>query len=282
MRKRIEAGELKTDDSFSDSDDDDDKTAQTANIKHMTKSVEAGEIKSNDSDDDDDNTDKTVNPPADDDDYQRPAKLDLIVGFLRLFNFVSCCTSVFAVILSILYPMIQTKPTPQSIWSPVELSLEAYNRTKHDTESVLDYDVFLFYLKGFAGLVQLSFLLLTTVFVMVDSVATVTFRWKEYGELTHRHTDATSIIFLISKSRWKLRFLTCLTVASAASLQTTQIILDYYGQSLELERSESGSLIYPDKMPQHAFHAVIWYLSLMGVGLLSFVIGYALHLIPAR
>ena len=137
-------------------------------------------------------------------------------------------------------------------------------------------------MKGFAGLVQLCYLFVTTVLVIVDSVATVTFRWKEYGELTHRHTDATSIIFVISKSRWKLRFITCLTVASAASLQTTQIILKYYGRSLELERSETGRLIFPDEVPQHALHAVIWYLSLMGAGILSFVIGYALHLIPAR
>ena len=96
------------------------------------------------------------------------------------------------------------------------------------------------------------------------------------------YADMTSIIFLISKSRWKLRFLTCLTVASAASLQTTQIILNYYGRSLELERSESGRLIFHNEVPQHAFHAVIWYLALMGAGILSFVVGYALHLIPAR
>eukprot|EP00092_Neocalanus_flemingeri_P001559 GFUD01001661.1.p1 GENE.GFUD01001661.1~~GFUD01001661.1.p1 ORF type:complete len:1153 (-),score=202.90 GFUD01001661.1:50-3508(-) len=250
----------------------------------LRKSVEAGEIQTNDSDsdDDDDNTDKTVNPPADDDDYQRPAKLDLIVGFLRLFNFVSCCTSVFAVILSIIYPISQTEPTLQSIWAPLDVSAEEFYRTKRDTSSVLDHQRgFLFYLKGFAGLIQLSYLFVTTVFVIIDSVATVTFRWKEYGELTHRHTDATSIIFLISKSRWKMRFLTCLTIASAASLQTTQIILNYYGRSLELARSETGSLIFPNEVPQHAFHAVIWYLSLMGAGILSFVVGYALHLIPA-
>ena len=80
----------------------------------------------------------------------------------------------------------------------------------------------LFGLKIFSSLVLLVFLLVTAVVVLLDSVATVTFRWKEYGELTHRHTDATSALFLLSKSRWKLRLLTCLTLASAASLQTTQ------------------------------------------------------------
>ena len=45
------------------------------------------------------------NSSEDNEDYKKPDKLDLIVGFLRLFNFVSCCTSVFAVVLSILYPL---------------------------------------------------------------------------------------------------------------------------------------------------------------------------------
>ena len=76
-------------------------------------------------------------------------------------------------------------------------------------------------------MVLLVFLLVTAVVVVLDSVATVTFRWREYGELTHRHTDATSALFLLSKSRWKLRLLTCLTLASAASLQTTQAVSDY-------------------------------------------------------
>ena len=78
----------------------------------------------------------------------------------------------------------------------------------------------LFGLKIFSSLVVLVFLLVTAVVVLLDSVATVTFRWREYGELTHRHTDATSVLFLLSKSRWKLRLLTCLTLASAASLQS--------------------------------------------------------------
>ena len=88
-------------------------------------------------------------------------------------------------------------------------------------------DDFLFVLKIFSSLVVLAYLLVTAVLVLVDSVATVTFRWREYGELTHRHTDATSALFLLSKSRWKLRLLACLTLASAASLQTTQAVSDY-------------------------------------------------------
>ena len=72
----------------------------------------------------------------------------------------------------------------------------------------------------------LVFLLVTAVVVVLDSVATVTFRWREYGELTHRHTDATSALFLLSKSRWKLRLLTTLSLTSTVSLQTTQAVSD--------------------------------------------------------
>ena len=181
-----------------------------------------------DSDENDDNSDndKTVDAPEDDD-YQRPAKLDLIVGFLRLFNFISCSTSIFAVTLSILFSLSEPSKdlsvpvnltTVYTIWTPI-------NDEKFSAKQ-LEYredDGFLFCLKIFSSLVILTYLLVTAVFVIIDSVATVTFRWKEYGELTHRHTDATSALFLVSKSRWKLRLLTCLTVASAASLQTTQV-----------------------------------------------------------
>ena len=49
--------------------------------------------------------DKTVNAPNDGD-YQRPAKLDLIVGFLRLFNFLSSVTAVFGIVVSIHIPLL--------------------------------------------------------------------------------------------------------------------------------------------------------------------------------
>lgn len=256
--------------------------------QHLRKSLDAGELQTNDSDNDDDkedeNTDKTVDPPEDDD-FQRPAKLDLLVGFLRLFNFVSCCTSVFAVVISIFYP-VSKKEMNNDLWS-FDIWSHITNMSSNDdiyTSSkeagrllFLEKEDLLYYMKGFAGLVQLFYLLITAVLVTIDSIATVTFRWKEYGELTHRHTDATSILFLISKSRWNLRFIMCLTVSSAASLQTTQIIINSYGQTLEKKTSEVGT-----KVPPHALHAVIWYLCLLSGGLLSFILGYALHLLPAR
>ena len=46
---------------------------------------------------------KTVIYCSDKEDIQRPAKLDLVIGFFRLFNFLSVSTSVFIVIVSILF-----------------------------------------------------------------------------------------------------------------------------------------------------------------------------------
>ena len=86
----------------------------------LRKSGPAGDIAHYDSDDDSDDSDddRTVLPPADHD-YQRPDKLDLLVGFLRLFNFVSCCTSVFAVTLSLLFSV--SEPS-RDLSSPVNLT----------------------------------------------------------------------------------------------------------------------------------------------------------------
>ena len=61
-----------------------------------------------------------------------------------------------------------------------------------------------------------------------------------------------------------------------------QIILHYYGRSLEQKRSESTGLLLPREVPSLAIHALVWYISLMGLGLLSWIIGALLHLIPYR
>ena len=44
---------------------------------------------------------KTVDYCSDKDDIQRHAKLDLVIGFLRLFNFLSLNTSVISTLFSI-------------------------------------------------------------------------------------------------------------------------------------------------------------------------------------
>ena len=57
----------------------------------------------------DDDPDETVDWLADKEDFQRPAKIEILVGFLRLVCFLSVCTSVFGVVVSILFPIQQTK-----------------------------------------------------------------------------------------------------------------------------------------------------------------------------
>ena len=103
--------------------------------------------------------------------------------------------------------------------------LNLFSRSKFDFPIFRNYredNDILTGLQIFSSVVLLVYLVVTAVVVLLDSVATITFRWREYGELTHRHTDATSALFLLSKSRWKLRLLNCLTLGSGASLQTTQ------------------------------------------------------------
>ena len=159
-----------------------------------------------DENEDENNVDKVVEEKyGDAEDFQRPAKLELIVGFLRCFNFLSCATSVFAVILSLLYSLEDLLK---------DLGRGDLNSGTQDLITVM---------KIFSSMVLLLYLLIVSVIIIVDAVGTVTFRWREYGELTHRHTDATSIIFLLGESRWGLRLLASLTMASAASLQTTKV-----------------------------------------------------------
>lgn len=43
-----------------------------------------------------------------------------------------------------------------------------------------------------------------------------------YGEITYTQADATSIVFLMCKSRWAWRLASGLIMASAVSLRTTR------------------------------------------------------------
>ena len=43
----------------------------------------------------------------------------------------------------------------------------------------------------FSGHLQFAYLVVIAVVMMIDSVGTITFRWKEYGEITHQQADAT-------------------------------------------------------------------------------------------
>ena len=87
-----------------DPDNNEGLLEQTRKILESPEEKKKSYFDNNESDEEDDDPEKTVEP-VEDDDYQRPAKLDLVVGFLRFSNFLSCSTSVFAVTLSILFPL---------------------------------------------------------------------------------------------------------------------------------------------------------------------------------
>ena len=88
-----------------------------------------------DSEDSDD--DKTVDAKyGDKEDFQRPSKLDLIVGFLRFSNFLSCSTAVFGVAYSIFYSLSEPSSdlvvsanltTVYNIWSLFFLSISTFH-----------------------------------------------------------------------------------------------------------------------------------------------------------
>ena len=132
-------------------------------LRHRKSDVTAGDIAHYDSDgeSDDSDDDRTVLPPADHD-YQRPDKLDLLVGFLRLFNFVSCCTSVFAVTLSLLFSV--SEPS-RDLSSPVNLTtiytiFSPLTNQTIPSEKSLEFredDDLLFFIKILASLIILVF-----------------------------------------------------------------------------------------------------------------------------
>ena len=98
------------------------------------RKIDGGSVEHYDSDGDSEGEgdDRTVDVKyGDKEDFQRPSRLDLIVGFLRFFNFLSCATAVFGVTFSILYSLngpssdlviSANLTTVYNIWSPLTLS----------------------------------------------------------------------------------------------------------------------------------------------------------------
>ncbi len=94
--------------------------------------------------------------------------------------------------------------------------------------------------------------------ILLDSVATRTFRWKEYGELTHCQTDASSVLFLLFESRWSFRLASGLVMATAASLRASRVM----------------------GLDRFAPHDRTWYFALTLVGTASAAIGFLFSLSP--
>ena len=90
-----------------------------------------------------------------------PPKMNTLVGLIRITNFASATTVVFILVMAVMQEQIWEKTPMQNILSSV----------------------------------QLIFLSLMALLVYIDSIGTVSFCWREYGELSALHTDATSIMY---------------------------------------------------------------------------------------
>ena len=153
-------------------------------LKSSEKKGKAGEITAaaEDDDDFDDDPDQTVDWLADKDDFQRPAKLDLIVGFLRLLCFLSVCTSVFGVVISVLFPIQQTENLKLKVLD-VFVFLEGdiyekfnYTKTVRALNPYYPKRDMIFTLRCTAGMIQLTYLIVNAITVTIDAIATNTFR----------------------------------------------------------------------------------------------------------
>ena len=109
---------------------------------------------------------QTVEWLADKEDFERPAKLELVVGFLRLLCFLSVCTSVFGVIISILFPIQQAQSLNIETWDVFNFTggdiIEQFNFTKtvrRQNPYYPEIDV-IFTIRCTAGINQLTYLII--------------------------------------------------------------------------------------------------------------------------
>ena len=131
----------------------------------------------------DDDPDQTVDWLADEEDFQKPAKLELVVGFLRLLCFLSVCTSVFGVVVSVLFWIQQTEKLKHIIddvfvFKEGDINMEQFNykKTVWKLNPYYPSRDWIFTLRWTASIIQLAYLVVNAIFVIIDSIATTTFR----------------------------------------------------------------------------------------------------------
>ena len=133
---------------------------------------------------------QTVEWLADKEDFERPAKLELVVGFLRLLCFLSVCTSVFGVIISILF-LIQQAQSLNIETRDVFIFMEGdiaeqfnYTKTVRRHNPYYPERDMIFTIRCMAGIIQLTYLIVNALFVVIDSIATRTFRSVKNKQVT--------------------------------------------------------------------------------------------------
>ena len=170
--------------------------------------------------------------------FQPHPKLHVLVGFLRATNFVCAVAVIFGVIVSL-------------------------NVINED----FAFDSAEFWIAAFqisAGYIHLLYLAVVAAVMVIDSVGTITFRWKEYGEITHNQADATSVLFLFVKSRWGWRLASSLAMASSISLG----FLNYMRR------------LQQDPLMPYLDHAHFWFIALSSASFGTCLLGLVFNVVP--
>ena len=185
--------------------------------KRSSKCLELLEMEKEDSSDEEKGKDF-------EDDVTLP-KMNTLVGFIRLANFLSATTVLFIMV---------TYLRSEQLW-------------KEETKSAI------------LILIQIIFLSFLALLVYIDCIGTISFCWREYGELSTLNTDATSVVFLVTSNRWVLRI-------GASLLFLTSLSFPVLDQLIQPEIEET--LPYP----------IYWVVGLVGLPLVLNLFGLILSL----
>ena len=121
----------------------------------------------------------------------------IILGFIRTFNFMAATAAIILVIIN--------------IWNNIDThyNMRALNLTqvRHDSSHGYDY-------MGIMA-TETFILLAVTVLLYVDNMTTTMFHWKEYGMVSTRDTDSTSILLNLQDSRHVIRIYSAVIISTA-------------------------------------------------------------------
>ena len=161
----------------------DETRLKLLDLQPLTKAFEEPDIIGTADKEGTNNEEKEEDIDKNDENISTP-KMNTIVGFLRISNFISATTVVFLLLLNLMTAKTWTDDPSQNLVTTV----------------------------------QIVFLSFVTLLIAIDSIGTVSFCWREYGELSSLHTDATSIIFILCSNRWIFRLGSGLLLMTALSL----------------------------------------------------------------
>ena len=174
-----------------------------------------------------------------DEDMSLP-KMHLSIGFVRLANFISATMVIFILVWNLSVEKISNISSSSLVWKKKQ-----------------DEQYYHYFVQNALISVQFLYLSILALLVYIDSVGTISFYWREYGELSCLHTDATSIIFVFCTSRWQFRIGSGLIFVTSMAFIVP--ILEKFQTS-----TTAGML-------------VIWIIGGVFIGFLSSIIGFCLN-----